>query len=105
MTVQFKPRSDQDAAGRMKYLGRKQRSFQGYWRLALGLALSAGIVALVILNRGWLLEALSLARTARPLWLVAALAVILISYMISGQVFRVALGRSGRRIGTLRAWI
>jgi uncharacterized protein (TIRG00374 family) len=103
--VQFKQRSDHDAAWRAKYLRRKQASFQGYWRLALGLAMSAGIVVLVILNRKWLVEALSLARTARPLWLAVAMAVILISYMISGQVFRAALWRSGRRIGTLRAWI
>jgi uncharacterized protein (TIRG00374 family) len=67
--------------------------------------MSAGIALLMILNRGWLLEALSLARTARPVWLAAALGVILTSYMISGQVLRVALWRSGSRIGTLRSGI
>jgi uncharacterized protein (TIRG00374 family) len=103
--VQFKPRSDHDAAWRTKNPRHKQTPFQGYWRLALGLATSAGIVVLVILNRSWLREAMSLARSARPFWLAAALVVILISYMISGQVLRVALWRSGRRIGTLRAWI
>jgi uncharacterized membrane protein YbhN (UPF0104 family) len=103
--VQFKQRSNHDAARRTKYLRRKRAPFQGYWRLTLGLAMSTGIALLVILNRGWLLEALSLARTARPLWLAAALLIILTSYMISGQVLRVALWRSGRRIGTLRAGI
>jgi len=103
--VQFKQDSDRGAAWRTDNLRRKQPSLQPYWRLALGVLMSAGIAVLVILNRAWLLEALGLARTARPLWLAAALVIILTSYMISGQVFRVALWRSGRRIGTLRAWI
>ncbi len=75
------------------------------WRLLLGLLMSVGIVALVVLNRAWLLEALGLARGAQLRWLAAALGVILASYMVSGQVFRVALRRQGHRLGTLRAWM
>lgn len=74
-------------------------------RVLLGVLMSAGIVVLVILKRAWLLEALSLARNAQPRWLLAALAVILCSYMVSGQVFRVALRPQGHRIGTIRAWM
>ena len=67
--------------------------------------MSAAIVVLVILKRAWLLEALSLALNAQPRWLLAALGVILASYMVSGQVFRVALRPQGHHIGTFRAWM
>ncbi|KPV50849.1 hypothetical protein SE17_24550 [Kouleothrix aurantiaca] len=75
------------------------------WRVLLGLLMSAAIVVLVILKRAWLLEALSLALNAQPRWLLAALGVILASYMVSGQVFRVALRPQGHHIGTFRAWM
>lgn len=74
-------------------------------KIVLGLVMSAGVVLLVALNWSWLLDALGLARDAQPRWLLAALAIILASYMVSGQVFGLALRRSGHRIGTLRAWM
>ena len=77
---------------------------QPRWRLALGLLISLGIVLLVILNRAWILEALALARAARPLWLLAALSIILGSYLISSQVFQVVVRSLGHRVGTLRLW-
>lgn len=75
------------------------------WRLALGLLLSAGVVALVVRSWPELLAAIGLARDAQPSWLLAALAVILASYMLSGQVLRLALAPSGHRLSSLRAWL
>jgi uncharacterized protein (TIRG00374 family) len=77
---------------------------QSRWRLALGLLISLGILALVLLNRAWIAEALGLARGASPLWLAAALAIILGSYLISSQVFNVVLRSLGHRVGWLRLW-
>lgn len=74
------------------------------WRLALGALLSLGGLALAFFNRQWLGEAIGLVRTSRPLWLLAALAIILVSYLISSQVFRVALRSLGYRVGVLRLW-
>lgn len=74
-------------------------------RIALGVVLSGGIAVLVVLNRAWLLDALSLARGAQPAWLAAALLVILLSYLVSGQVLRVALAQMGQQISVLRAWM
>jgi uncharacterized protein (TIRG00374 family) len=77
---------------------------QPRWRLALGLAMSLGAVALAYLNRQWLGEALGLARAARPLWLFVALAITLGSYFVSSQVFQVVLRSLGYRVGALRLW-
>jgi uncharacterized protein (TIRG00374 family) len=95
---------DQGAAGRTRRPPIK-RSPRPRWQILLGLLMSAGIVALVVVNQAWLRDALNLARAAQPLWLVAALAVILTSYLVSGQVLRVTLRLLGHRFGTLRAWI
>lgn len=75
------------------------------WRLWLGILMSAGIVVLVILKRAWLIDAMALALDAQPKWLLAAQVIILLSYMVSGQVFRVALRKQGYHIGTFRAWM
>jgi uncharacterized protein (TIRG00374 family) len=74
------------------------------WRLALGSLISAGIVLLAVFNRAWILEALGLARTAKPGWLLLAFVVILLSYLISSQVFYLALHSLGHRMGMLRIW-
>jgi uncharacterized membrane protein YbhN (UPF0104 family) len=77
---------------------------QPRWRLALGVAMSLGAVALAYLNRQWLGEALGLARAAQPLWLFVALAIILGSYFVSSQVFHVVLRSLGYQVGSLRLW-
>lgn len=81
------------------------KAYAARWRVLLGLLMTGGVIWLVVYNWAWLIEALGLARDAQPIWLAAALAVILASYMVSGQVFRVALRAQGYRIGTLRAWL
>jgi uncharacterized protein (TIRG00374 family) len=74
------------------------------WRLALGLLMSLVILLLALLNRAWIVEALGLAREVRPLWLAAALAIILGSFLISSQVFQIVLRSLGYRVGVLRLW-
>src|SRR5258706_15568143 len=39
---------------------------QARWRLALGVLMTGGILALAFFNRAWLLEAIGLARSAQP---------------------------------------
>ena len=53
------------------------------WRLALGVLLTAGILLFAFFNRAWILEALGLARAAKPAWLVLAFVVIMTSFLIS----------------------
>jgi uncharacterized protein (TIRG00374 family) len=74
------------------------------WRLVLGGLLSAGILLFAFFNRMWIIEALGLARAAKSAWLLLAFAVILASFLISSQVFRVALHALGYRVGVLRLW-
>jgi uncharacterized protein (TIRG00374 family) len=74
------------------------------WRLALGALLTAGILLFAFFNRAWILEALGLARAAEPVWLLLAFVVVLISFLISSQVFHVALHALGYRVEVLRLW-
>jgi uncharacterized protein (TIRG00374 family) len=77
---------------------------QPRWRVALGVLMSAAILALAFVNRAWLWEAIGLARAAQPAWLLLGLVTILGSFLISSQVFQVALRALGRRAGVLRLW-
>jgi uncharacterized protein (TIRG00374 family) len=70
----------------------------------LGLLLSAVILLFAFFNRAWILEALGLARAAKPAWLLLAFVVIATSFLISSQVFHVALRSLGYRVGVLRLW-
>jgi uncharacterized protein (TIRG00374 family) len=72
--------------------------------MALGLLLTAGILLFAFFNRAWILEALGLARSAKPAWLLLGFVVVLFSFLISSQVFHVALHSLGYRIGMLRLW-
>src|SRR6266508_6882296 len=74
------------------------------WRLTLGVLLSVGILLFAFFNQAWILEALGLARAAKPAWLVLAFVVIMTSFLISSQVFHVALHSLGYRVGVLRLW-
>ena len=74
------------------------------WRLTLGVLLSVGILLFAFFNRAWILEALGLARAAKPAWLLLAFVVIMASFLISSQVFHVALRSLGYRVGVLRLW-
>jgi uncharacterized protein (TIRG00374 family) len=64
--------------------------------------MSAAILALAVVNRAWLWEAIGLARAAQPGWLLLGLLTILGSFLISSQVFQVALRALGRRASVLR---
>jgi len=77
---------------------------QARWRLALGVLMTVGILALAFFNRAWLLEAIRLARSAQPAWLLLGLLTIASSFLISSQVFQVALRALGQRVGVLRLW-
>ena len=77
---------------------------QARWRLALGVLMTGGILALAFFNRAWLLEAVGLARAAQPAWLLLGLLTIASSFLISSQVFQVALRALGQRVGVLRFW-
>ena len=74
------------------------------WRLMLGGLLTAGILLFAFFNRAWIIEALGLARAAKPAWLLLAFIVILASFLISSQVFHVALHSLGYRVGVLQLW-
>ncbi len=74
------------------------------WRLVVGVLLTAGILLFAFLNRAWILEALGLARAAKPAWLLLAFVVVMASFLMSSQVFRVALHSLGHRGGVLRLW-
>jgi uncharacterized protein (TIRG00374 family) len=74
------------------------------WRLAVGVLLTAGILLFAWFNRAWILAALGLARAAKPAWLLLAFVVIMVSFLISSQVFHVALRSLGRHVGALRLW-
>ncbi|MEO7908132.1 MAG: lysylphosphatidylglycerol synthase transmembrane domain-containing protein [Roseiflexaceae bacterium] len=74
------------------------------WQVALGVLLTAGILLFAFFNRAWILEALGLARAAKPAWLLLAFAVVMGSFLISSQVFQVALHSLGYRVGVLRLW-
>lgn len=74
------------------------------WRVGLGVLLTGGILLFAFFNRAWILEALGLARAAKPAWLLLAFVVIMGSFLISSQVFHVVLHSLGYRVGVLRLW-
>lgn len=74
------------------------------WRLVLSAAMSVLLVIVLFQNRAWLGEALSLVRTTDLRWLGSAFGVILLSYLISSQVFQIVLRSLGHRLGVVRVW-
>lgn len=81
-----------------------QASTRARWKYALSAGMTIAIAVAVWLNRAWLVEAIALVRTADPLLLMAALSTILLSYLVSSQVFHVGLCSMDRRVGWLRLW-
>ena len=73
-------------------------------RLLLSAAGSLVLGGFLWLNWTWIGAAVVLARGARLPELGAALGLILLSYLISSQVFHVALRSLGRNLGVLRLW-
>jgi uncharacterized protein (TIRG00374 family) len=74
------------------------------WKLVTSALISLAILVLAYLNRSFIVEAFGLLREARPLWLVAALLLICLSYLVSAQVFNVVLRSFGYRVSALRLW-
>ncbi|MEF3272858.1 MAG: flippase-like domain-containing protein [Chloroflexus sp.] len=74
------------------------------WKLITSAIISLGIVTLAILNRHWIVEAFSLLNDAKPGWLLAALVLIALSYLMSAQVFNVVLHSLGYRMNLIRLW-
>ena len=79
--------------------GRRQR-----WQFVISVLITLGIAIIVWRNRAWLATALALARTPNPLLLGGALITILVSYLVSSQVFRIGLRSLGQRAGVMRLW-
>ncbi len=74
------------------------------WQFMTSGVISLLILLLAIINREWLLAALSLIGTANPFWLFVALVIICVSYLISSQVFQVVLRTQGYRMSIGRTW-
>ena len=74
------------------------------WKIVTSLIISLAILVLAYLNRAWILDAFGLLREARPLWLVASFVTIVLSYLVSSQVFNIVLRSLGYRMSLLRLW-
>ncbi|MCU0494176.1 MAG: flippase-like domain-containing protein [Chloroflexaceae bacterium] len=77
---------------------------QRRWHLLISICISLGIVILAIINRETLIKDFGLLRETRPLWLLAALVVILLSYLISSQVLHIVLRSLGHHVEWWRLW-
>ncbi len=74
-----------------------------------GRTIAAAVLVLVMLmllyrSRAGLLKGIAVAQTAQPLWLMAAFATTMLSYLVSSQVFRVVLQSLGHRSSVVRLW-
>ncbi len=74
------------------------------WQLTISALISLSILILAIVKRHEIIEAFGRLQQAQPAWLVIALIVILISYLISSQVFQVVLSSLGYHLGVFRLW-
>ncbi len=66
--------------------------------------ISLGIGILAYLSRHEIRAAFTTLQTAEPFWLVAAMATIALSYLLSAQVFAVALRSLGHQMSIFRLW-
>jgi uncharacterized protein (TIRG00374 family) len=74
------------------------------WQLIVSSTITLGIIVFAFLNRAHILEALSLTRNARPMWLVLAMALGLFSFYIASLVYRRVLHSLGYHLSALRLW-
>ncbi len=77
---------------------------QSRWKIFTSILITGAILLLAWFNRDFIVEAFGLLREARPGWIALALVVILLSYLVSAQVFHVVLQSLGYRMNTLRLW-
>jgi uncharacterized protein (TIRG00374 family) len=76
----------------------------GRWKLITSLVITAVILLLAWLNRDFIVDAFGLMREARPGWIALSLLVILLSYLVSAQVFHVVLRSLGYTMNPFRLW-
>jgi uncharacterized protein (TIRG00374 family) len=74
------------------------------WKLFTSVIISLLIITLIYLNRTWIAEALDLLDQARPTYLIGAFLLIILSYLVSAQVFAVTLRSLGHKLSILRLW-
>ncbi|NNJ09206.1 flippase-like domain-containing protein [Chloroflexales bacterium ZM16-3] len=74
------------------------------WKLITSVLISLAILVLAFLNRAWIIDAFGLLRGAKPAWLMLALVLIGLSYLMSSQVFNVVLRSLGYKMSLLRLW-
>jgi uncharacterized protein (TIRG00374 family) len=76
-----------------------------HWKIWVGVAVGGLILFLAYLNRHWLLEAYTLARTLHPGWLLLAFGIIVSSFLVASRVFRIILSvQRFRHIDGIRLW-
>lgn len=71
----------------------------------IGVLIVGVIAALLYSQRVWVVDALALVRTAQPAWLLAALGMVGLGYLLSSQVFGIVLRTFGHRLGAARLWL
>ncbi|MCG8346621.1 MAG: flippase-like domain-containing protein [Chloroflexales bacterium] len=74
------------------------------WQLLISALISFGILVLALINHHKIIEAFGILKQARPMWLIVALIITILGYIISSQVFRIVLRSLGYRLGALRLW-
>src|SRR5919202_1563354 len=74
------------------------------WQIVVSMLITLVVIALVWRNRSWLSRAIDLVRTANPLLVGSALGMILLSYFMNSQVFRVGVRSYGHRVSVGRLW-
>ena len=75
-----------------------------YWYMARAGGLTSWWLVAVAVFWGLMLSTRVTRGKATPAWLLLAFVVILASFLISSQVFYVALHSLGYRVGVLRLW-
>jgi uncharacterized protein (TIRG00374 family) len=70
----------------------------------ISVLISLGIAILAYHSRHEISSAFTTLQTAEPFWLVIAVATIALSYLLSAQVFAVALRSLGHRMSVFRLW-
>lgn len=75
------------------------------WRLIISFVLTGAIFILAYVERAHIVEAFSLLRGARPVWLLAALGLSFASFFITSLVYRIGLRSLGyRHVSGLWLW-
>lgn len=74
------------------------------WQLAISVALTIGVVVLAVVYRAKIFEAVRTLEQIQARWLVLAVALELVGFFLSSQVYQGALRSLGYKISSLRLW-